>query len=117
MKITIDTKEDSKEEIRKVINLLSNMVQNEVHSNTDLFSASKDVFSGTRAEVESTSDFSATTNNSTPADSGSNQNAFANMFGESVTKEEPTIDLANLSALREKKEEVEEKENVKVISY
>ena len=127
MKITINTKEDSKEEIRKVINLLSNIVNgNEsAHSNTDLFSASKDVFSGTRADMSPTSDFSATTNNSTTADStdsSSNQNAFANMFEDSPTaaKEEPAFDLANLSnlsSLREKKEEPEEEEDVQVVSY
>jgi len=113
MKITIDTKEDSKAEIRKVINLLSNMVQEEVHSNNDLFSTSKDVFSGTRAESE----LASSSNTETSTD---NQNAFANMFGETSpsASEEPTIDLANLSALREPKKEVEEeKEDVKVISY
>jgi len=116
MKITINTKEDSKDEIRKVINLLSNIVKDteSVHSNTDLFSASKDVFSGTRVEADSTR--SATTSNSTTTESGSNQNAFANMFGND-SAEEPTIDLANLSNLREKKVELEEEEDVRVISY
>ena len=128
MKITINTKEDSKEEIRKVINLLSNIVkEDQVHSNTDLFSASKDVFSGTRAEINtcnesSTNNYSTSDISNTPSSSNpptNNQNAFANMFGESTaeTTTEPTIDLANLSNLRENKEEPEEEEDVKVISY
>jgi len=120
MKITIDTKEDSSEEIRKVINLLSNIVKGDemVNSNTDLFSTSKDVFSGTRAD--SNVDVAATSDSSTPIESSSNQNAFANMFGDSSTpaKEEPVIDLANLSSLRETEEKTEEeKEDVKVVSY
>ena len=122
MKITINTKEDSKEEIRKVINLLSNIVkENEsVHSNTDLFSASKDVFSGTRADIDTTSESHSTndptTNTNITTETSSNQNAFANMFGDASATEKPTIDLANLPNLRENKEEPEE-EDVQVVSY
>ena len=94
------------------------MVQNEVPSNTDLFSASKDVFSGTRAETDANkgSSFASLDSTSTPP---TNQNAFADMFGgSSESKAEPAIDLANLSNLGEPKEDVEdEKEDVKVISY
>lgn len=128
MKITINTKEDSKEEIRKVISLLSTLVKediNSIHSNTDLFSASKNIFSETRANVNSTSDspatnndFQTTTNNSTTTDSSSNQNAFANMFNNSSdTTPGPTFNLASLSNLRKRTEEPVEKEDVRVVSY
>tara|TARA_Y100000310_G_C20471386_1_gene710237 strand:+ start:445 stop:759 length:315 start_codon:yes stop_codon:yes gene_type:complete len=104
MKITIDTKEDSSEEIQKVISLLSNIVRG---SNREMESKSaiggNDVF-GDLDKVKS------------PETASENQNAFASMFGE-TPKEEPTIDLANLSALRVEEKEVEEKEDVKVISY
>ncbi len=124
MKITIDTKEDSKEEIHKVINLLSNIVNNEknefLSSRKDAFS-DNDVFSG--LGDSSTSDLNNTNNTGNGDVGGANQNAFVNMFGDNSTQtektaEEPVIDLAKLSSLREKQEEVEEeKEDVKVVSY